>query len=1328
MSKELKKTGEDYRTKFDDTRNKKISYQTKEEDKVQNKPKVIPIQEANKNLQNELQEIDEAYDKWKIANYENNVARVNNEESTLFDKTIGTPIRAVKDLLSPLTTGDDNTIVDEKGNKTFLPSYNELKQQKVRQDTKGIGGIAQDIGYNATKVLGATALDAVTGGMGGKALYWTDMAEDNYKNIKNQGYSNEQAIANTIVSTGTEFLTEKLLGGLSKELTGGSVSQLDDAISSSVGKFISNPQVASVIGSMGSEGVEEFTQEWLGALNNKITLGEDADIDKLVQDSLYSALVGAGSGGLVRTTGKINQANSIKQPQIQQNLAQNTTTQPSNTNTQINQNASQIAENAPINESQINQQQVQSSPDVVQPSVERNATNQQMQFNLDNTENTQSSAENLAEEKAKETVLKFTPENIKDTSKQIAKELTDTFQLKKGEAYSRTPQTAVEAFKAYENAPKITDFSRETVIHEIATDKAAKTDASTKYKEIGTLDENVAYAKGMLTSGKVPTKNDKALVIHTINEALSQGRTDLADELVSDLTVLDTAAGQWTQASKLMKQMTPLGQLQTFQKMVQHSIDSGNPRFKNVKITQDMINRVLDCYDSDGNFDNNKFADNMEYFKEEIQSQMTPTTMDKFNSVRMLGMLGAPKTHIRNMLANVGGVGLRVVKNINDRVAESVFVRDQSKRTRTFRPATSEIKSYVNEVVKSEKDTISGNKYSSGKLDLQSNLKTFNENHKGMAKIVNPLSKLMNKLSSGNSWALEAEDTLFSSFAYKRSLQEFLTAQGMKTKQDIENNPKILEKGKDFALQQALEATYRQDSNLASAISNYVKKAESPNASKFDKVGGVLVEANLPFKKTPINVAKTGIEYSPVGLVNGIYDALANVKSGKVEISQAIDEISKGITGLGLLGVGALLAHNGFEIISSDDDKDKKATYDKLLGESEYSVKVGDTYYDLSWMSPSSMPFFTGVELYQALTKNKKMDGNTVIDTISKTIDPLSSMSFLQGLSYTMQSYANNPGEFFSTLGMSSIESYVSQYIPTILSQIANVTDEKQRSTSVAGDSTFNERDKLINQIKYKIPGKRQELPERTDSWGRTLKNENYGNLFNAFINPSNTKKDLKNKTDKELENLYYSLGEDNDLASSVLPKVKFDKYLTFNKEKYNLSNKELTEFKKTYGDIARKNVEKLVETDSYKKATDEEKAKFLKNIYDYSNQKAKEKYGIKKGLDYEDYKLDQLYALVDAFDIPLETAVTNKSVAQLKAENGVSGNKRKLAAIDNIDELDEIQKDALKRKFTMFMGKPNYKKKADGTDVGYALVEALEDSDVSDEKIKQIKKFLDLG
>lgn len=935
---------------------------------------------------------------------------------------------------------------------------------------------------------------------------------------------------------------------------------------------------------------------------------------------------------------------------------------------------------------------------------------------------------NIPAEMEKENLLKVTPETLEPKTQEINNYLKENVPLRQGEAYSRTPQTAVNSMRLYENSPEISDFKRETLTHIVATDKAAKIDASEKYKENGSLENNAAYVRGLLQSDKRLTKNDKALAIYTMNEALKQGNKEVADNIISDLTVLDVEAGQWSQASKLMKQMTPLGQLETFIKMVQRSIDKGNPRFKNVKITQDMIDDVMDSY-TDGKFDNDKFAKKMENFKQQVQEQMTPTLMDKFNSARMLGMLGAPKTHIRNLLANVGGVGLRISKNFNDRVAETIFIRDQSKRTHTFKQATPEIKSFVDEVVKSEKDTISGDKYTNNKLDFQKNMKIFNDKHKGLFKIVNPISKAMNGLSKGNSWLLEAEDTLFSSFAYKRSLQEFLTAQGMKTREDVQNNPKILAKGKDYALQQALESTYRQDSNLASAISNYVKKAESSKGSKLDKAAGIVIESNLPFKKTPINIAKSGIEYSPIGLVNGIYDTLVNVSNGNMEMSQAIDEISKGVTGMGLLGIGVLLAHNGFEIGAADDDeKDKKKTYDKLLGEQEYSVKSGDKYYDLSWMSPSAMPFFTGVELYQSLVKEKKLDGNAVVDVISKTIDPLSSMSFLQGLSYTLKSYADSPGEFFSTLGMSAVENYVSQYLPTFLSQIASFTDSKQRTTSTSGNSSFSEGEKLLNQLKLKVPGARQTLPAKTDSWGRDLKNETYKNLFNAFVNPANTKTDLKDKTDKELERLYYSIGADDKLSSSALPKVKFDKYLTFKGEKYNLSNKELSEYKKTYGKIAKQNVDALLQTDEYKSADDRQKAKYLESIYDYSNQKAKEQYGEKHNLDYDDYKVDQLYALVDAFDIPLEVAVTNKSIMDLKAEDGISGTKRKIAAVDDIDELDEIQKDALKRKFTMFMGNSSYKKRYDGTDVSYALNDALDYSDVSNDKINEIKRFLNIG
>lgn len=916
---------------------------------------------------------------------------------------------------------------------------------------------------------------------------------------------------------------------------------------------------------------------------------------------------------------------------------------------------------------------------------------------------------------------KITAETLKKMSKDLTKELNESFKLKKNEAYSRTPQTAVKSMSVYENAPAITDFDRNTVVHTIMGDEAAKIDAKTRYEKNGSLEENAAYIRGLLQSDKRLTKNDKALAIYTMNEAYKQGNKAIGDGIVSDLTVLDVEAGQWAQASKLMKQMSPFGQLQTFVKMINNSVEKGNPRFKNVKITEEQINKVLDCYDKDGNWDADKFAKNMEEFKFDIQQQMTPTLMDKFNSVRMLGMLGSPRTHIRNMFGNVGNMGLRTVKNFNDRVLESILIRNNTEqRTRTFKPATKEVKDYVSNLTKEE--LLSGNKYNDTKTELERTMKVFNENHKGMAKILNPISKAMNKLSDGNSWALDMEDKLFSSFAYKRSLQEFLTARGIQTVEDINSNPKVLAKGKEFAMQQALEATYRQDSELATAISNYVKKTEKTNAKKTDKFLGLIVESNIPFKKTPINIAKTGIEFSPIGLTTGVYDTLANVKSGKVEMSQAIDEISKGVTGLGLLGIGALLAHNGFELQAADDDKEKKAKYDKSLGEMEYSIKVGDRYYDLSWMAPASMPLYTGIELYQTLVNEKKLDGNAVINTLAKTIDPLSSMSLLEGLSKSVQSYSKSPGEFISKFTLSSLENYVTQYIPTLLSQIANFSDDRKRYTGAAGDSDFTELEKTWNSIKIKVPGLRQTLPEQTDAWGRTQMNDPVGlRFFNSFINPANNTKDKKDATDRELERLYNDLGEDNYYATRSLPKMSFNKYLTIDKQKVDLSNEELVKYKKTYGKTAKDGADKLIKTDEYKKATDEEKAQMLTALYDYANQKAKEEYGKEHNLDYDDYKLDQLYSIVDAFDIPIEKAVSNKSIQQLKAEGGLTSKQRKIAAVNNIEGLSSLQKDALKRKFTMFMGNPGYKQGE------YALVDALDDSNVSEETKEDIKRFLSL-
>lgn len=65
------------------------------------------------------------------------------------------------------------------------------------------------------------------------------------------------------------------------------------------------------------------------------------------------------------------------------------------------------------------------------------------------------------------------------------------------------------------------------------------------------------------------------------------------------------------------------------------------------------------------------------------------------------------------------------------------------------------------------------------------------------------------------------------------------------------------------AAKEALEATYRDASRVASALSQF---------KNLNPVTNVLGNALFAFTKTPVNVLKRGVEYSPAGLLKGIVE------------------------------------------------------------------------------------------------------------------------------------------------------------------------------------------------------------------------------------------------------------------------------------------------------------------------------------------------------------------------------------------------------------------------------------------------------------------------
>lgn len=295
---------------------------------------------VNEKLKEERKQIAKTENELNLLNYNVRQAEINNEDTSLYDKTLGTFVRGVKDLGSLFTIQQREYTDPTTGQKIFLPTKNELKQEKVSNDYKtGIGKFLGDTAYNVGKILGSTGINTLTGGIGGTALYWTDMYADSYQNAINEGYSGVNAVAYSTVATGAEYVTGKLLGSATKGLTGGKTSQLNSAISNATNKLLKNPKVSNLIGSAASEGTEEFVQEYVDNLNRLVTLENstnaqdyiDIFTDKDVfEDALYSAGVGALSGGAttaVNGNGKVVQDNT----KLMQNFKEQLETSKNNT-------------------------------------------------------------------------------------------------------------------------------------------------------------------------------------------------------------------------------------------------------------------------------------------------------------------------------------------------------------------------------------------------------------------------------------------------------------------------------------------------------------------------------------------------------------------------------------------------------------------------------------------------------------------------------------------------------------------------------------------------------------------------------------------------------------------------------------------------------------------------------------------------------------------------------------------------------------------------------------------------------------------------------------
>jgi hypothetical protein len=671
---------------------------------------------------------------------------------------------------------------------------------------------------------------------------------------------------------------------------------------------------------------------------------------------------------------------------------------------------------------------------------------------------------------------------------------------------------------------------------------------------------------------------------------------DVAEKMADDGTIL----GQALQAYSIMQRLTPEGQLRTVQRNMRRLQQQLEEQYGRNAPQLEIKPELAD------NLANAKTAEEAEKARDAIQkdliSQMPITISSMIDAWRYLAMLGNPRTHVRNILGNAIFSPIIDLKNAIATVMESAFGGKLEYRTKAILTNSEADKKLLD---------FGGREYDGYKSLIEKKQKY--ERKSFTEKTV--LGKALNKLSNWNSDVLDAEDFYFTKRRYAKSFAQFLKANNL-TEENI--TAEMRQRANAYALLEAEKATFRD----ANAVASWLNELEK-SGKKGMKMASYIKKAVLPFTKTPMNIIKRGVRYSPAGLVGTIAGAMYDTAKGKeVNPNKLIDNLASGMSGTAVALLGVLLTSMGF-LRTKDDDNDRKNKFDAENGEQDYSLDLSwlglNGTYTIDWMSPAIMPLAMGSEFYKALEDLADIDGvesvaGMIAGIVSNLMDPVVETTMLSSLKDTMKSYSTSGADFFGDVLLAVASNYVQQLFPSLGGQIARTIDDTRRTT-YPNKGFF---DKTMRQIRNKIPFLSKLNEPYINKQGQEEKTEGgnwFGRLVLNTLSPGYySSKDI-DEYDNELYRLYGKTGEASALPSST------SSALTYDNHDYKFSPEEYTEWHKTRYATETKYVNSFIDSAEYKNLSDEEKVATIKDIRSYAQLVAKKQFLESKGYIYTDDK-----------------------------------------------------------------------------------------------------------
>ena len=399
--------------------------------------------------------------------------------------------------------------------------------------------------------------------------------------------------------------------------------------------------------------------------------------------------------------------------------------------------------------------------------------------------------------------------------------------------------------------------------------------------------------------------------------------------------------------------------------------------------------------------------------------------------------------------------------------------------------------------------------------------------------------------------ALGAGDEIFRGMAFQRSLYRQAYKQtGGKGMEELLKNPtlEMLEK----ATEQAKRLTFQEDMG---EITRMINEFRTPAnfKTKAGKLGSLILRFFLPFLKTPTNLLKQAVDFSPFGGIKNFTKIKEAAKAGNTETVGRL--IGESVVGTALAGYIVLETLDGNITGGAPRNPSER---DRFYREKKlpYAIKIGDTRYQYKRVDP----FSTVIGLVAdatTLADDEEIEMGALIHTL---VNQMSDKTYLSGVADFMKLLAGEPWE--REYALKSM--ILGASMPSFLGHAARSIDPTVRKT-----------DTVIDRIKSQVPFVSESLPIQVNVLGENIERANKG--LNYFFNPIQSEVAEIDPITKHLLEIDKTLPLPQD-------------YFSRDGKKYELDAMTYSRMTKEVGTKLKTEIETLMRTPVYQKLSPDEK------------------------------------------------------------------------------------------------------------------------------------------